>query len=135
MFKISETSLKILVFVLLSGLGLIITGCEDLNEASWAEIYVMNNSSHNMNVIIEKSEKDSAGNYSTQRVHNISGVPRNTEFRYNTSSGSYRVIVQGRGPSNEINIDFHFPRGGSTFTRMSDVVKLNFDGNQLTRTN
>jgi hypothetical protein len=109
--------MRILGFGLVFGLAAALTSCEDHRQA---EIRVTNSSPHPADEVVRVRV------FMSGRSDAVASqdIPRGQSVSFSLDAGEYQVTVR----------DFSFPQGGGVIN-MSGDVRLNFNGNSVTRTN
>jgi len=113
----------VLGMALVFGLGLGLTGCNDLFPTK-AEIFVSNNSTFSGHENVTVYIYGEQGYYSLDSAN----IPRNQSVSFSVDIGKYRLSISAGGNN------FSYPQNGSTI-EMRGTVRLQFTGSQLKRTN
>jgi hypothetical protein len=113
--------LGILGIMMVFGLGLVFTSCEDL---STAEIIISNDSTFSGHENVTVYIYGDQGNYSLDSKQ----ISRNESVSFSVDAGKYRISISAG------NNYFSYPQDGSTI-QMGGTVRLQFTGSQLKRTN
>jgi len=114
----------VLGMVLMFGLGLVLTGCDDDLFATDAEIIISNDSTFSGHENVTAYIYGDQGYYSLDSAN----VPRNQSVSFTVDAGKYRLSISAGGNS------FSYPQDGKTID-MKGTVRLQFTGSQLKRTN